>query len=376
MIFIILPAYNEEHKIGEVLEEIDATLSEAGIGHGGYRVILVNDGSTDDTLGVVRRMQQFMPLEVIDHGINRGVHEAFRSGFNLAVKLAKPEDIIFTMDADGTHDVSRTPEMIERIRAGWDIVIASRFRPGSKICGVPFHRNILSYGARFFVTFIFRVPGARDFTIFHRAYRARALKELMEAYGDRFIEACGFTSNAEILIKAGEYFGPDARICEVPCELHYEIKAGPSKMKVVKNIIEYFKMAWRIKFGPRPSSRVMAPGSTGWIGNAQTVVEAKPAGPHKVRSRKSSSGAKASKGSAGNTGPKAVKNKKVTKISGGGETATRKEAERTKKTGTINPTKATASKVGSKGIKTVYTKKRSTKTVAAKGGGDARVSRQ
>ncbi|MFQ5466475.1 MAG: glycosyltransferase family 2 protein, partial [Thermodesulfobacteriota bacterium] len=253
MIYIILPAYNEEHKIASVMKDIDATLASAGVGRDGYRILLVNDGSTDDTLGAARAVQGVLPIDIIDHGVNRGVHEGFRSGFNAALALASDDDIIFTMDADGTHDVSRTPEMIDRIREGWDIVIASRLRPGAKIIGVPLYRNVLTYGASFFVKLLFRTPGARDFSIFHRAYRASALRELMGAYGQRFIEAEGFTSNAEVLIKAYRYFGPHARICEVPCTLRYEMKAGPSKMKVLENILGYLTMAWRVKFGPVPA---------------------------------------------------------------------------------------------------------------------------
>jgi dolichol-phosphate mannosyltransferase len=249
-IYVILPAYNEEALIGEMLADLDATLGRRGEGCD-YRVLVVNDGSTDNTAAVVRSMAESLPVELIDHGTNRGVHEAFRTGFGAAYELADGDDIIFTMDADGTHDVARMPEMIVRIGEGCDIVIASRFRRGSEVCGVPIHRYILSYCARYFVTSLFSVQEARDFTIFHRAYRARTIKELMEHYGERFIEAHGFTSNAEILIKAGVYFGDRIKICEIPCELHYELKAGPSKMKLMRNIGEYFRMAWRIKFGPR-----------------------------------------------------------------------------------------------------------------------------
>lgn len=246
MVFVILPAYNEEDKIGELLADIDEALGRAGID---YRVLVVNDGSTDGTVGVVKEFGERLPITLIDHGTNKGVHEAFRSGFNAAYDLAAPDDMIFTMDADGTHDVMKIPEMMEKLDEGYDIVIASRFRPGSKIYGVPFYRNFLSFGARYLVPLIFGEKEARDFTIFHRGYRARILKGLMDHYGKKFIESTGFTSNTEVLVKARKYYGDRLKVVEIPCELHYELKAGPSKMKVLSNIKEYFSFIWRMKFG-------------------------------------------------------------------------------------------------------------------------------
>ncbi|MBI5492370.1 MAG: glycosyltransferase family 2 protein [Deltaproteobacteria bacterium] len=253
MVYIILPSFNEEGKIGDLLKDIRSILTGARIP---YRVLLVNDGSTDNTVKVANRLLGSMPLTILDHKVNRGVHEAFRTGFKAALSSARDDDIVFTMDADGTHDVKLIPRMAEMVvNGGKDIVIASRFRPGSKIYGVPFYRNFLSYAARYVVPFIFNEKEARDFTIFHRAYSARVLKELSSFYKDKLIETTGFTSNTELLVKARIYFGDRLRVAEIPCELHYETKAGPSKMKVVKNINQYLKFIWRMKSQARSFHR-------------------------------------------------------------------------------------------------------------------------
>ncbi|MFQ5441628.1 MAG: glycosyltransferase family 2 protein [Thermodesulfobacteriota bacterium] len=245
MVFVILPAYNEEEKIGGLIRDIDSTFKKNGTE---YRTIVVNDGSSDGTAGIVRGLSKTLPVTLIDLGTNKGVHEAFRRGFNAVYGLSAPGDIILTMDSDGTHDVKKSPEMIERIRSGCDIVIASRFRRGSRIYGVPLYRNFLSYAARYVVPFVFGEREARDFTIFHRAYRAEILKGLIDHYGERFIESTGFTANTEVLVKARIYYGKRLKVCEVPCELHYELKAGPSKMNVWSNLKEYFTFIWRMKF--------------------------------------------------------------------------------------------------------------------------------
>jgi len=245
MVFVILPAYNEEGAIGALLEYLKKILEEARLE---YRVFLVNDGSNDGTLKEASAHLGKMPLKILDHGVNKGVHEAFKTGFKAACSEARDDDVIFTMDADGTHDAKLIPEMTDMVLSGSDIVITSRYRPGSRSYGVPLYRNFLSYAARYVVPFIFGEKEARDFTIFHRAYRAKILKDLMAHYRDRFIESQGFTSNTEVLVKARRHFGERLKIREIPCELHYERKKGPSKMKVLSNIQEYFRFIWRMKF--------------------------------------------------------------------------------------------------------------------------------
>lgn len=246
MLFIILPAYNEEGAIGALLEYLKKTLEGPRLE---YTILLVNDGSSDGTLKEASAYLSRMPLKILDHGVNKGVHEAFRTGFSAACEAARDDDVIFTMDADGTHDARLIPQMASLVAKGYDIVITSRFRPGSRIYGVPLYRNFLSYAARYIVPFIFGEKEARDFTIFHRAYRARVLKELLGHYKERFIETHGFTSNTEVLVKARRHFGERLKIIEIPCELHYERKKGPSKMKVMRNIREYFRFIWMMKAG-------------------------------------------------------------------------------------------------------------------------------
>src|SRR5262249_27580298 len=100
MIYIVLPAYNEENSLGALLARIRASLDTFP---GGYEVIIVNDGSADQTLTIARQQSMVMSVQIVDHGYNRGLGEALKSGLRAASEKAQLQDVIVTMDADNTH---------------------------------------------------------------------------------------------------------------------------------------------------------------------------------------------------------------------------------------------------------------------------------
>ena len=127
MIIILLPAYNEEisfpplmKKLKHVLEETDET----------YRLIICNDGSSDNTAKILKEYSTKLPLELIEHPINRGLGESSRDLFERAVNLGKEGDIIIRMDCDDTHEPKYIPSIIRRLNQGYDVVVASRFQKG------------------------------------------------------------------------------------------------------------------------------------------------------------------------------------------------------------------------------------------------------
>ena len=111
MIIFVLPAYNEEKNIGALIEKIDTTMKEIS---DDFRIILVNDGSKDGTLGVAKLYSG--PISIINHEINMGLHKTIFDGLKEASKLCQCNDIVVTMDADNTHDPSHTKEMVEVAR--------------------------------------------------------------------------------------------------------------------------------------------------------------------------------------------------------------------------------------------------------------------
>ena len=195
---IVLPIFNEELNLGPLFDRIDAALRKESIV---YRIVAVDDGSTDGTSAVIDSYVSRVPLRVLRHKTNQGLGVAIRSGLMEALSLASVDDIIVTMDADESHTPRLIGRMLEAIDLGYDVVIASRFQPGSETRGVPLHRQALSLGASLLFRIVFPTPGVRDFTCGYRAYRASALESARARYGDGLFEFEGFQCMVDLLLK-------------------------------------------------------------------------------------------------------------------------------------------------------------------------------
>jgi dolichol-phosphate mannosyltransferase len=241
-VYVVLPVYNEEARIERLLDHIDEAMDEADIA---YRIVLVDDGSRDGTDEIVRRCSERMPIDLMRHPVNKGLGATIRDGLVRAVELAGPRDIIVTMDADDTHAPGLILRMVRMISEGHDVVIASRYRQGSRTVGVPFYRLMLSHASSWLFRIVFPIRGVKDFTCGYRAYRASALREALDRYGESFLDQEGFQCMVDILLKMRRMnliFG------EVPFILRYDWKEGGSKMNVPKTVGDTLGLLWRRRF--------------------------------------------------------------------------------------------------------------------------------
>jgi glycosyltransferase involved in cell wall biosynthesis len=111
-ICIILPAYNEAPVIGKVIDE----LTQAGY----CQLILIDDGSADDTSIIAKQRG----VIVLRHLINRGKGAAVKTGIEAARNLGA--EIIVTMDTDGQHNPQDIKKMIQAIQNGYDVALGTR----------------------------------------------------------------------------------------------------------------------------------------------------------------------------------------------------------------------------------------------------------
>jgi dolichol-phosphate mannosyltransferase len=249
-VWLALPAYNEEPSLPALLERC-VPVAKAFESRGmRLCVLVVDDGSRDGTIAAARAFEDRLALEVVPHGVNRGLGAALRTGLTAALGRAADGDGIATMDADNTHDPGLLLEMHRRLtEAPADLVIASRYVAGGDEVGLTPLRKVLSRGASFLLTLVTPVRGARDYTCGYRLYRASMLRRAADAWGDRLVEESGFTCMAEVLLKLGR---GGARVTEAPLVLRYDLKEGASKMKVLRTISRYFVLARRIRSGRMP----------------------------------------------------------------------------------------------------------------------------
>lgn len=116
---IIIPAYNEEESIIDVIENLRCQYSQ-------YDYVIVNDGSQDKTSQLCHERG----YNIIDLPINLGLTGAFQTGLKYARK--KGYDYAIQFDADGQHLPEYIDPMMKKMQEGYDIVIGSRFMDKKK----------------------------------------------------------------------------------------------------------------------------------------------------------------------------------------------------------------------------------------------------
>jgi glycosyltransferase involved in cell wall biosynthesis len=112
---IIIPAYNEERNIEEMLLRTHSTMEKTGLP---YEILVIDDGSTDRT----RLLAERHKVTIVANGINRGKGHALKMGFQKACG-----EVIVTLDADCSHRPEEIPKLLKLLSNGVDIVTGSRF---------------------------------------------------------------------------------------------------------------------------------------------------------------------------------------------------------------------------------------------------------
>ena len=244
-ILAILPAYNEEASIVDLLTNYENLAQHPEIS---LNILVVNDGSKDQTAKVVKDFKGNIPLHLLDNVQNGGLGKVLKDGLLYAIRHLKEGDIVITMDADNSHNPQLIPRMVQQIREGSSLVIASRYRQGARSYGLSFFRTCTSFLAGSLFMIFAPVKGVRDYTCGFRAYRLGLLKQGFDHFGERLIEEKGFSCMVELLLKLNR-FRP---IChELPMILRYDLKKGSSKMNVRKTIQTTLAVLWQYRFSNR-----------------------------------------------------------------------------------------------------------------------------
>ena len=261
MLYIVLPAFNEADSLHLLLDSLEDVCTDLP-----HLIAVVNDGSTDATAEVISRYATRYPsIHPVNHSENQGLGAALNSGFQYVLRhnnlkdfaqSGEPEtkketegqteipDLVITMDADNTQPADHIPLLVEAIRAGADLAIASRFVEGGEQYGLSSLRKLLSWGAGQVMSHFIPIDGVRDYSCGYRAYRLALLAEGTRLYGPQIIQSRNFSGMVELLLKVAPLAGT---VTEVPLKLHYELKQGASKMKILATIWGYFLLIYQFK---------------------------------------------------------------------------------------------------------------------------------
>tara|TARA_E500000178_G_scaffold77692_1_gene75747 strand:- start:7629 stop:8354 length:726 start_codon:yes stop_codon:yes gene_type:complete len=228
MIYILLPAYNEEKNLKRIFKKIEKNFRDKRK----IRVVLIDDCSTDGTKKIVIKKNNFKIIYK-KHNKNKGLNITMETGLKLIDKKSNLNDIIVSLDSDNTHPISLIPKMIKKINQGNDIVIASRFVKGSKVSGLSSWRQIMSHGAKLIFKMFYPFKNLNDYTCNFRAYKSQHVKKVLN--NKNFFKNEDFNIAAKILLYLITN-NKNFKIAEVPFTLRYDLKIGNSKMNILKTI--------------------------------------------------------------------------------------------------------------------------------------------
>lgn len=237
MVVFIIPVYNEAGNIQTLLVKTKEKMRQLNLP---FKVILVDDGSSDNTVEMAREFADKASLSIYSHHPNKGVGEAFRVGFRKALETCEDTDIIITKEADNTSDLNIIEKLIEKIHSGYDLALASCYAKRGRVTGTTFFRIILSKSANTLLRLYMNLKEVSTYSSFYRAYNPRALKKLSNEYNGKLIEESGFECMVELLIKFSR--NKDFRITEIPMVLDGSRRVGKSSMRIRKTIKGFLKV--------------------------------------------------------------------------------------------------------------------------------------
>jgi dolichol-phosphate mannosyltransferase len=240
MIWVVLPAFNEEASLPSLLEALDAAMRGRAAA---FHLVAVDDGSRDATAEILQEFATRLPMDIITHPINRGLGETERDGFEFVGARCSPDDVVVRLEGDDTHKPEYIFSLISKLDEGFEVVNTSRFQPGGGQTGVDAYRSFISRCANIFMGLVFGIPNVRDFSCGFRAYRGRVVRDALTIFGNSFIQlrGLGFTSTLEMIVK---FHLLGCRFAEVPFVLRYDEKRSPSKMVGSITTIGYLLMGF------------------------------------------------------------------------------------------------------------------------------------
>lgn len=213
--YVVLPAYNEATRIQPVIEEIAEK---------GYNMVIVNDGSSDNTLDVIKESKKKYPdqIHIFSLMINRGVGVATQTGFD-AVLRYNPKYVV-SMDSDGQHSADDLDAVITPLVTGEAKAVIG-VRP---LNDMPRSRNYANAIMNFFTKIFYRVEVSDSQTGF-RAITSDALDKIS-------INARGYLISSEFIREINDN---DISFAEVPIKTIYtpETQAKGTNVKVAFQIL-------------------------------------------------------------------------------------------------------------------------------------------
>lgn len=216
----VIPAYNEEGSIVATVERLRAVLAGLDLP---FEIIVVNDGSRDGTRECVEACGA--DVRVISHPVNIGYGSAIKAGIQAA-----NYDWIGIVDADGTYEIERLPDLVQYMRDGFDMVVAARENV------LVMDKPVKRFFRRLLISFLNVVVAARiedpnsGFRIFTKPLAMRFFPFLCNTFS--------FTTSLTVFALGEKYF---VKYVKMP----YSQRTGKSKVRHFRDSLRMMQLVFQ-----------------------------------------------------------------------------------------------------------------------------------
>ena len=216
--WLILPTYNEAENLEAIVRASGEVLDQAE--PGGFRVLVVDDGSPDGTGEIADRLAgEHSWVRVLHRAEKGGIGPAYLAGFRHA--LDGGAGYLLEMDSDFSHDPRDLARLLAAVHAGADLALGSRYVPGGGVRDWGFLRRLLSEGGTTSARGVLRLR-VRDLTGGFKCFR----REVLEAIHFDGVRSQGYAFQVELTYRAVR---AGFNVVEVPIVFR-DRQRGQSKM--------------------------------------------------------------------------------------------------------------------------------------------------
>jgi glycosyltransferase involved in cell wall biosynthesis len=223
-----MPAYNEGENIGPMIDLVRTYVTPLV---DDLEIVIVNDGSKDNTAAVVQAISAQDPrVRLIQHPVNLGYGAAVRDGIWAATK-----ELIFITDSDRQFDLREITRLLPRLAEG-DMIVGYRFARSD-----PWHRRLFGNGWSWLVNLLFGYT-ARDVDCAFKLFRRKVVEAI-------HVESGGAMFTAEFLVRVKR---AGFKILEEPVSHHPRIagkQTGARPAVILRAFRELFKIRWKMWMG-------------------------------------------------------------------------------------------------------------------------------
>ncbi|MEZ4754607.1 MAG: glycosyltransferase family 2 protein [Bdellovibrionota bacterium] len=210
-ITVVIPALNEENAIGETVTTLKKVLDKAGLA--GSEILVVNDGSTDQT----RQIAEKNGARVVSHIYNIGYGRSLKDGI-----LAASNDTIVITDADGTYPLDRIPDLLKEYQKGFHMIVGKRE-------GAHYRESLFKMPLRRILRFIVEFTAGSKIPDINSGLRVFSKKDITP-YFEQLCNTFSFTTSVTLA-----YFMTGKFVGYIPIDYHQRV--GSTKVKLFKDAL-------------------------------------------------------------------------------------------------------------------------------------------